>query len=125
MAKNKVWTKHEENILRQLYPTQMKAEIIGQLLGVGKNSVIGKATRLGLSKNVDGRTFSSGARNKTPIKEYEYTETPDHAVKLEDLPDNGCRFPYGAAPYHFCGKKIEKGSYCLRHHKKTHKEVKE
>ncbi len=48
----KAWTEEEDFFLRELWPTQNhSAEIIGGIVGRSRGAVIGRAQRLGLSKN--------------------------------------------------------------------------
>lgn len=47
-ANRRPWSKEEDDVIRQLYPTDTPAAEIAKKLGIGKNHVIGRARRLGL-----------------------------------------------------------------------------
>jgi GcrA cell cycle regulator len=74
---------------------------IGNRLGVSKNAVIGRATRMGLRRRV---------RSPTP---------PPGRALLADLDDYQCRFPFGnpgEEGFGFCGAPVAAGKpYCPEH----------
>lgn len=101
------WTAAEDEQLRRLYSSSLTARQIGDLLGgLSKNSVIGRANRLGL-----GQRKSSGddRREPSPIGELGRAR--------------GCQWIDGdplTPGWSFCGERLKEGSrfsYCANHHK--------
>ncbi len=113
------WTPDRIEILKSLWGEGLSAGQIAQALGsvMSRNSVIGKAHRLGL----EARLIPKGFRQKKPkISE---NPIPDEApnpqwVLLKDT--TGCMYASGTNPYSFCNCKIYKGSYCSLHWVMTH-----
>lgn len=103
MASGVVWTQFQINVLTDLWAEGLTGTEIGLRLNKSKNSVIGKAARLGL------------ARRKHIIKGF-------HKKTLMDLGESDCRYPLGdrkEPAFRYCGRKIKPGSsYCPKHHKK-------
>lgn len=118
--KPKEWTNKETELLILNYSPMSSAELV-KLLNRPKNSIIGKAFRLGLTKsNVSNRKPS--IKKIKPISEKE--TVPKKSLKYEDLKPNQCQFPYGSDNKTFCGKEKSRGAYCEEHYKKCYKSVK-
>ena len=99
------WTDEAVRTLKKLWAQGLPArDIADKLGGISRNSVIGKAHRLGLS----GKTKSA----ETEL------ETPPRVTSLE-LTERMCRWPIGhpgEQGFHFCGKQRLAGrSYCSQH----------
>ena len=99
----KVWSEKELKILKQEWGNGLSAKQIGLLINKTKNAVIGKANRLGLSK-------------ETLTKPHLAVVTKKQKSKKE-----GCQFPIGDYPYDYCGKPTVAGystaAYCKKHYK--------
>ena len=101
----KDWTASDIATLRTLWATGKKARHIGAKLQRSRNSIIGKANRLGL---VQGQA-----------------DTSAHLVVVPDEPKTsavaGCEYPLGNYPYTSCGSPVHEGmstrAYCRRHYK--------
>lgn len=114
------WTEKELIYLRANYHLYSSEEL-AKALGRTKNSVIGKASRMGISGVDKHRQVVT--RNEpidpTPIK---YQKRPDRTLfKLEDLKPNQCHYPYGVDDKEFCGLKREHGAYCEEHYKRCYR----
>mgnify|MGYP003638681363 FL=1 len=101
----KDWTAKDIATLRALWAAGKKARHIGAKLQRSRNSIIGKANRLGL---VQGQA-----------------DTTAHLVVVPDEPKTsavaGCEYPLGNYPYKSCGDAVHEGmstrAYCRRHYK--------
>ncbi len=92
-----------------------------------RNSIIGKAQRLGLMTKRPPRGKRVPRKVTHPEKPLKPTPAPECAqlicvdieprnLTLHDLTDETCRWPYGDnAPYFFCGRPVFCGSYCGHH----------
>lgn len=99
-----VWTEKAVKTLRSLWSKGVPAREIGERLGgVSRNAVIGKAHRLGLSKQV-----GEGEVDSPPV-----------VIRTEDLTDKMCRWPIGHPgdpDFRFCGEaRIPTRPYCGEH----------
>jgi len=100
----KDWTAKDIETLRTLWATGKKARHIGAKLQRSRNSIIGKANRLGL---VQGQA-----------------DTTAHLVVVPDEPKTsavaGCEYPLGDYPYTSCGSPVHEGmstrAYCRKHY---------
>ena len=102
------WTEERVELLRSLWSAGRTASEIAETLGdVSRNSVIGKAHRLGLN----GRP--------SPIKK---NRVIAHTTFMT-LTERMCRWPFGdpkSSDFHFCGKSIEiSATYCPEHRSKA------
>ena len=103
-SKSMKWTEGAAETLRTLWLKGVPAREIGERLGgISRNAVIGKAHRLGLSKQSDA------------------TE-PEPSIKFVgtgDLTDRMCRWPFGhpgEQEFRFCGTpRIATRPYCAEH----------
>jgi hypothetical protein len=102
------WTEAQARLLAERYSTE-KAIDIAKRLGpeFTKNSVVGKAYRMGIAAQLrDGR--------RVP-------RPPNPAPAMTDVDFRGCRYingkPRPLRPGMYCGKPCEPyGSYCADHH---------
>ena len=131
------WTKENIEFLRQHWGTCTAREI-SEKMGVGftRNSIIGKASRLGLSAKIKTRAATStknfeesiekksdkkrGRRNskfKSLIIEKDFE--PENPKQLEELDESTCKWPIGhpdEKSFYFCGRSSLKDfSYCKLH----------
>jgi len=101
------WTESKVKKLTKLWEKNISAREIAEKLGDGisRNAVIGKANRLGLTKDL------------TPKKELSVPDSDDD--KIFHLKIKGCRWPFGdpgTEGFYFCGAKQVPGKpYCLEH----------
>ena len=98
------WTEERMELLRSLWGAGRTASEIAEIIGeVSRNSVIGKAHRLGLN----GRP--------SPIKK---NRQASHTTFIT-LTERMCRWPIGDpknSDFHFCGQAIEiSRTYCQEH----------
>ena len=131
------WTKENIEFLRQHWGTCTAREI-SEKMGAGftRNSIIGKASRLGLSAKIKTRKATSnqhlennleennikqkrGRRSKFRSLIIEKDFEPENPKQLEELTDNDCKFPIGHPPdkdFYFCGRtSLKDFSYCKLH----------
>ena len=101
------WTEAKVKKLAKLWGKNIPARDIAEKLGEGitRNAVIGKANRLGLTKDLK------------PQKKQ--TVIDDNSDKMFHLKIKGCRWPFGdpgTDEFHFCGARQEIGKpYCTDH----------
>ena len=131
------WTKENIEFLRQHWGTCTAREI-SEKMGAGftRNSIIGKASRLGLSAKIKTRTATSnknfednldekslrsnrGRRSKFKSLLIEKDFEPENPKQLEELDENSCKWPIGHPDedsFYFCGRSSLKDlSYCKLH----------
>ena len=100
------WPPERDAVLTALWAEYLPASEIGTRLGVSKNSVIGRAHRLGLPK----RNSPMHARKKP---------APPKEKTFSDLLPGQCQYPLGGLlekPEEWCGKPIYPGKpYCQEH----------
>lgn len=123
---------------------QISASVIGERMGVSRNSILGKAHRLKLSKHdKNSPTTPRGERRRAfwesaNPKAREWTPPADSVALMELPPDlsdcavpfmaighNQCRYPVSAVgkPFMFCAAASwgDGESYCYRHNVLCHK----
>ena len=131
------WTKENIEFLRQHWGTCTAREI-SEKMGAGftRNSIIGKASRLGLSAKIKTRTATSnknlednldekslrsnrGRRSKSKSLSIEKDIEPENPKQLEEFDENSCKWPIGHPDedsFYFCGRSSLKDfSYCKLH----------
>ena len=131
------WTKENIEFLQKQWGTCTAREI-SEKMGAGftRNSIIGKASRLGLSAKIKTRkaTISHNLENtseeskiktkrgrkskfKSLIIEKDFE--PENPKQLEELDENSCKWPIGHPndkTFYFCGRSSLKDfSYCKLH----------
>lgn len=115
----KDWTEEETKFMRDNYGN-MSVHVICEKLGRNRNSIIGKASRMGLSTSHNITQMVSAPRiDPTPMK---YQKRPDRKLyKYEDLQPHQCQYPFGVDNKDFCGLDRTKGAYCEEHYKRCYK----
>ena len=131
------WTKENIEFLQKHWGTCTAREI-SEKMGAGftRNSIIGKASRLGLSAKIKTRTATSNEKFNNSLDEkniksrrgrkskfksliIEKDFEPENPKSLEELDDNTCKWPNGhpnESDFYFCGRtSLEKFSYCKLH----------
>ena len=131
------WTKENIEFLRLHWGTCTAREI-SEKMGAGftRNSIIGKASRLGLSAKIKTRTATSnqnfqnnsnqqdfksrkGRKSKFKSLIIEKDFEPENPKQLEELDENSCKWPIGhpnEKSFYFCGRSSLKDfSYCKLH----------
>ena len=104
--------------------------------GFTRNSIIGKASRLGLSAKIKTRAATSNKNFENSIQEnniknrrsrknkfksliIEKDFEPENPKQLEELTDNDCKYPIGhpnEPDFYFCGRtSLKDFSYCKLH----------
>ncbi len=136
------WTDERVAELKRLWATGASAGQIAKAMGItSRNSIIGKAMRLGLTKR--GRTAGnetsritnkliaaqrkavkpvavSGGRiypQPAPVPLRDEPPTPDNVISLLSLEAHTCRWPYGTPgtdSFGFCGARTPR-TYCADH----------
>lgn len=113
-----IWTDAAVTSLRELLadPSRPSAAVIAACMrdegyDITRNSIIGKAKRLGLTL-----PFVHPPRKPTAIKPAAVSPAgPPLNLSLNDLEPHHCRWPYGDGPFVFCGHPKDEGSYCAYH----------
>ena len=131
------WTKENIEFLQKHWGTCTAREI-SEKMGAGftRNSIIGKASRLGLSAKIKTRKASSnqyqennleennikakkGRRSKFKSLIIEKDFEPENPKTLEELDENSCKWPIGhpnEKDFYFCGRtSLKDFSYCKLH----------
>jgi GcrA cell cycle regulator len=138
---NGLWTTERVDTLRKLHADGMAFSLIGVQLGVSRNAVIGKASRLGLDarphfnnapirkldpeerarrlaqrnehRNAVQRLYRKLRAPPEPLPEPTSAPPEFLGIGLLDLERNHCRYPRGeGTDILFCGQPVERGSYC-------------
>lgn len=125
--------------LRDLWDEGLSCSQIARRLGrdITRNSVIGKATRLGLPARGNGSMSRKSYTRAKPVivKEPPAPVVEEEPVTLEDgshvtiltITDRMCRWPIGdpvASNFHFCGRAPKAGApYCEAHCRKAYQPV--
>ena len=131
-----IWTKEKCDFLKDNWGKSTARELAEQMgPGFTRNSIIGKASRLGLSAKIKTRTATSNenfenslAHKKVKLKRgrnrfksliIEKDFEPENPKQLEELTDNDCKYPIGhpnEKNFYFCGRSALKDfSYCKLH----------
>ena len=131
------WTKENVEFLKKNWGSATARELAEKMgPGFTRNSIIGKASRLGLSAKIKTRTASSnkkfeelqsyqnsnskrGRKNKFKSLIIEKDFEPENPKQLEDLDEKSCKWPIGhpnEKSFYFCGRSSLKDfSYCKLH----------
>jgi hypothetical protein len=121
----RAWTPERDEQLRQHVADRRSATEAATLIGVTRNSAIGRASRIGLQfKSEKPQTLNFSMRHtrpKTapkPVPVSAPDAPPSLDLSIEALSDATCRYPEGnAAPYSYCGQATRPSSpYCQHHH---------
>ena len=131
------WTKENIEFLQKHWGTCTAREI-SEKMGAGftRNSIIGKASRLGLSAKIKTRKAASNQNLENNLDEnnaktkksrrskfksliIEKDFEPENPKQLEELDDNTCKWPINhpdQKDFYFCGRSSLKDfSYCKLH----------
>lgn len=135
----KMWTADEEAILRRLWPDkEHSASSIAEIIGRSRNSIIGRAHRLGLSerpvkaryvgslrKAVEANAAKKAARGEKPTPRFPSAPAPIQKPVVPELPSRspvgftlggGCRWLEGDGLFTACGSERVTGRpYCPGH----------
>lgn len=130
-----VWTNELVEELKQLWEKGLTTGEIGKALGVTKNSVVGKAHRLGLNSRPSPirrndeeeetvNVETAPVEKKKPVKKAappkkEVEKKAEKLFTVSDLTSTSCRWPIGDPKdenFHFCGKEaLPDKPYCAEH----------
>ena len=132
-----VWNDKNIETLKNHWGTKTAREIAELIPGSTRNSIIGKAARLNLSKKIKTRSapvnqnFNENNSSTNNLKQkrgrkskfasliIEKDFEPENPKKLEELTDNDCKYPIGhpnEPDFYFCGRSSLKDfSYCKLH----------
>lgn len=139
-----MWTEEKNALLRRLWDEGLPCRTIGLMVGATKNSVIGKAGRLGLARRVERHWRATQkkhfdklgtlprSRIKPPPVRHEVkkvvaivdaTIPAEQRKTLFEIGPNDCRFPVGDPTkgfwcneeFFFCGGPTDGGTYCAGH----------
>ena len=131
------WTDDRVEFLKKNWGLCTARELAEKMgAGFTRNSIIGKASRLGLSAKIKTRAATSnknfensredkntnlrkGRRNKFKSLIIEKDFEPENPKTLEELDENSCKWPIGhpnEKSFYFCGRSSLKDfSYCKLH----------
>jgi len=129
------WTLEREKELRQLVEEKSRTREISEAMFCTRNMIIGKMRRMGLSFKKDKKPKPSKPRmlRKLTAEEVAARRKPKpmkEIIKGDDIPplldsikrlrrhDGAlitCAYPYGDREFKFCGRKVERGSFCALH----------
>jgi GcrA cell cycle regulator len=136
MERKMLWTAEAVEVLKNLALAGRSASAIAATLGAAsRNAVIGKANRIGIRLNGDGRAATSDrpqagkqgsapalfrAPNRKAAWAFAEAEVQEmRRVGFEDIHEFVCRWPLGdpmSKDFVYCGLKAAKGrSYCAGH----------
>ena len=132
-----IWTKEKCDFLKDNWGKATARELAEQMgPGFTRNSIIGKASRLGLSAKIKTRTATSNKnfessievnkiksrrtrKNKFRSLLIEKDFEPENPKQLEELDENSCKWPIGHPDeknFYFCGRtSLKDFSYCKLH----------
>mgnify|MGYP001475221777 CR=1 FL=1 len=132
-----IWTDERVEFLKKNWGLCTARELAEKMgAGFTRNSIIGKASRLGLSAKIKTRTATSnqnfenskeekssvtrrGRRNKFKSLIIEKDFEPENPKQLEELDENSCKWPIGhpdEKSFYFCGRaSLKDFSYCKLH----------
>ena len=131
------WTEEKVEFLKKNWGLATARELAEQMgAGFTRNSIIGKASRLGLSAKIKTRTAASnkdfenlnqeniktgrrGRKSKFKSLIIEKDFEPENPKQLEELDESSCKWPIGhpdEKDFYFCGRSSLKDfSYCRLH----------
>jgi GcrA cell cycle regulator len=130
------WTSERVELLKRHFEEGLSCREIAAHIGVSRNAVIGKLTRLGLTRgatNTELRTTKPRAAKSSPRQQYQilqavYTNgqpvcdgpvASEQPCSLYELSEERCRWPIstpGAEDFCFCGNMPVDGlPYCSGH----------
>ena len=131
------WTEEKVEFLKKNWGLATARELAEKMgAGFTRNSIIGKASRLGLSAKIKTRTAASnkdfensnqennsksrrGRRSKFKSLIIEKDFEPENPKQLEELDESVCKWPVGHPDeknFYFCGRSSLKDfSYCKLH----------
>jgi GcrA cell cycle regulator len=141
-AKQPTWTEERLERLKNRFEAGLSCRDIAADIGVSRNAVIGKLSRLNLTREKDGNTSRPArtdaakrrATNDGPRRQYRmlmavHAEmrsaveispiSDEHCCSLFELSPERCRWPFsnpGADDFRFCGNTPVEGlPYCAGH----------
>ena len=139
-AREPTWTEDRVELLRIRFAAGLSCRQIADDIGVSRNAVIGKLSRLNLSREKDERRparkqAGKGRRGRSvprlqyqmlrtlyagpPTEAYDEPIASEHCCSLLELSEERCRWPIstpGLADFRFCGNTpIEGLPYCAGH----------
>ena len=131
------WTEEKVEFLKKNWGLATARELAEKMgAGFTRNSIIGKASRLGLSAKIKTRTAASnkdfensnqenniksrrGRKSKFKSLVIEKDFEPENPKQLEELDENSCKWPIGhpnEKSFYFCGRtSLKDFSYCKLH----------
>ena len=123
MENNSVWDKKNLERLKKLWDEGLPITKIGLELGVSRNSIAGKAHRLGLPKRNSPISKSGEPRKNKITSNFERSKELPLKILLREVEwsRNRCCWPIGDPKlpgFSFCGTSIMPGRpYCEEHSK--------
>ena len=121
MENNSVWDEKNLERLKKLWDEGLPITKIGMELGVSRNSIAGKAHRLGLPKRNSPISKSGEPRKNKSISNFETSKELPLKILLREVEwsRNRCCWPIGDPKlpgFSFCGTSIMPGRpYCEEH----------
>ena len=137
-ANERTWTAERLELLKSRFEAGLSCRQIACEIGVSRNAVIGKLSRLNLTRDGEvrppprkrdakGQRAKTGARQQYQMLKALYAEPPPddepihngHCCSLLELSEERCRWPIstpGLADFCFCGNTPLEGlPYCAGH----------
>lgn len=116
-----MWTDEKIEILRRYYKLGMTAKEIGEIIGVSRNAVIGKANRLNL-KQVEKNRAAVVKKWPGCPPEMEIDDMPSIGKRMHDHRAGECLYAIGAenGSHLFCCAATDGGPYCQTHKKSVY-----
>ncbi len=109
-----VWTEDKIKKLKKMWQAEKPTAEIAKILGMSKNSIIGKVHRLNLKTRPSPIKTDTRKKVAAPVK-----KAVAGKVHLIDLKLNTCRWPIGDPKdedFCFCGQQTVAGKpYCMKH----------
>ena len=117
--KPNVWTDDRLEGLKKLWSEGLSISQIGEALGVSRNSIAGKAHRMGLPKRPSPISRSKVEKPKTVVPEMPKELPLRLELRKLEWSRNKCCWPTGDPKkngFLFCGGSVVPGKpYCLKH----------
>lgn len=122
---NRNWTQEATDKLSELWGAGYTSTEIGKRMGVSRQAVMGKVTRMGFKRS-DNATLpdreaalKSDGRAKALYRAVKHEPINDKVIRPSELEASHCRFPFGdplQPDFGFCGEQVVRWKpYCEAH----------
>lgn len=114
------WTSEMEEQARSLWLSGTSATKIGEIMGLSRNSIMSKVSRLGVVRPGEKNALKKIAQRSIPTAPMRSPYSEPGGTTFEEIKRGQCYFsisPHEASPHLFCGAPVIEGSlYCEKHH---------